>query len=246
MPVGARDRYRRPGYYEALGVTGADPSVSRMKDSIAAARTDRLQSLGIGGPVLEIGCGGGYFLENARRLDPIGLDISLEALEGIPRGQILIGEPAQLPLLPGFAAAVVCYDTVEHLTDPDLAMNEIASALARGGFLHLTTPRADSLPARLLGRHFPHANPEHLFLFTRQSMETMLARHGFDSIRFRAVFKPLTLGYLASRLARYPVPLVSSMLRALLAIIPPLAKVTFPMPTGEMEVVARKHRPAGA
>lgn len=65
---------------------------------------------------------------------------------------------------------VLALDVIEHLVDPAAALRELAARLAPGGLLVLTTPRWDSLAARLFRGRWRAIFPAHLFYFTARSL----------------------------------------------------------------------------
>lgn len=240
LPAAGAD-YEDPEYFRALALHTTDGDLLAMKIETARARLSELLRAGGRAPLLEVGCGLGHFLGEAGALVPIGMDVSLTAL-GLARKRCiprLVGaRPEALPLPDGSFAAVAMYDTLEHLAAPRAALAEVARVLREGGLLHLTTPNARGLAARLLGRHFPHVNPEHVVLFGRRALRALLRSSGFAVRRMRAVRKPLSGSYLASRLARYRIPALSPLVAGLAARAPSLARRVVPLPSGELSVLA--------
>lgn len=94
-----------------------------------------VQQLGIP-VVLEIGCG----LHNLRNLHPgwIGLDISLYALHRLGKGHRICADwGVGLPLRSGSVPFVVSIFTLEHVPDPERAIEELDRVLAPGGLAYL-------------------------------------------------------------------------------------------------------------
>lgn len=212
-----------------------------MKQATARSRLAILRSAGAVGALLEIGCGTGHFIEAAGGT-AVGVDVSRTAL-GMARrraARVVQALPDRLPFGAATFDAVAIYDTLEHLLDPRGALRESARLLRDGGLLHVTTPDVDGLPARLLGRGFPHVNPEHVSLFGRRSLRGLLASEGFEVRSLRSVQKPLSLAYLRSRLDRYRTPLATPIVRALAALLPGFARRPMMMPSGEIEALATK------
>lgn len=243
IPAGAAASYEDPAYFQALALHTTDGDLNSMKIETARRRLAELLAAGGRAPLLELGCGLGHFLGEAGALVPIGMDVSMTALRlarkrCIPR--VVASSPEALPLPDASFAAVAMYDTLEHLARPREAMLEIARVLRPGGLLHLTTPNARGLSARLLGRSFPHINPEHVVLFGRRALRALLRASGFRVLGTRSVRKPLSLDYLSGRLARYRVPVLTPLLGKLAAGSPSLGRRSLLLPSGELSVVAER------
>jgi hypothetical protein len=118
---------------------------------------------------------------------------------------------------------------IEHLTDPFSFVQDCAALLSPNGILTLTTPRFDSLPARLLGKHWHCVFPAHLHYFTRASMEAALSKAGLRLIDLRQHVRYFSPAYFAQRLLKSQIS--TGLIRSR----------TFPVTIGdEMEVYARK------
>ena len=139
------------------------------------------------GRVLDVGCGIGFFLEEARDRgwEAHGTEFEQRAVE-IVRAKGL--SCARAPLAPdafepGSFDVVTAFEVVEHLGDPRAEAASIAAALRPGGLLYLTTPNFGSLSRRLLrGRWSVVSYPEHLLYFTPSTLGEWLARAGFAPV----------------------------------------------------------------
>ena len=237
LPAGFRESYQDPEYFESLGLRSSDPELSDAKSAIARARLSELTKVGAGGPLLEVGAATGAFLEAAEALEPVGIDVALEALKQA-RGRRLCADPEDLPFGDGAFASVAMYDTIEHLPDPRAALLEVARILRPGGLLHLSTPNQRGLAGRLMGRGFPHVNPEHVVLFGRRSLGRLLHETGFLVRTMTMVRKPLSLSYVAGRLRRHPVAGLTAIVAGAAGLLGPLARRPLPVPSGELSVLA--------
>lgn len=158
-----------------------------------------------GSHLLDVGANFGHFLKVAgERYDARGFDVSPRAVAwsraqfGV-RNEVLSVEA--LPASPGDVDGVTCWDVVEHVSDPQLALRRLRGALNPGGLLFVSTPDAGSLAARLLGRHWHYLDPvQHLNLFTRENLTGALARAGFKVRRVGALGHRYRLGYVFDRL----------------------------------------------
>lgn len=71
---------------------------------------------------------------------------------------------------------------IEHLPDPLNFMNEIYRITKNGGYILVTTPREDSIWAKIFGIKWRSLIPDHLILFTRQHLISLLTMTGFKPI----------------------------------------------------------------
>ncbi len=83
-----------------------------------------------------------------------------------------------------FAVApdLIClWDTIEHLSRPDLYIQKMADSLPRRGLVALTTGDLDSWLARVRGSKWRQIHPPtHLHYFSRKTLSRLLRRHGFE------------------------------------------------------------------
>jgi SAM-dependent methyltransferase len=106
---------------------------------------------------LDIGCGRGTLLRRLQAARPgcelFGVEISaLSAAEASASGvRVFEASIADgLPLADGSMQLVIMGEVIEHLFDPDAALDEVKRVLAPGGTLILTTPNLASWSNRLL------------------------------------------------------------------------------------------------
>ncbi|MYV62751.1 methyltransferase domain-containing protein, partial [Streptomyces sp. SID4931] len=135
---GLRDFYENPSVPVASGDGRTLRQARLLADALDAP----------GQVILDIGCGDGTAAATAapflagHRL--IGVDWSQDALRRArPRmGHVVRGELEHggLPLADGCADAVLFSEILEHLVDPDQALDELRRVLRPGGHLMLSTP----------------------------------------------------------------------------------------------------------
>lgn len=142
------------------------------------------------GALLEIGCAYGFFLDEARdRFDRVvGIDVATSVVE---RAQQRFGVEAHaggflaFPFEEGSFDVICLWDTIEHLSRPDLFMEKARQLLRPGGRLFLTTGDISSLNARMRGPDWRQIHPpSHLHYFSRDSIARLLDRAGFGVLGF--------------------------------------------------------------
>src|SRR3989344_2277190 len=161
------------------------------------------------GTLLDIGSGPGIFVVEAstRNWNAIGLESASWAIEygrskyGITLEQ---GNVSNVKYMKHESFDVVTlFDVIEHIADPSELVVSIARVLKPKGLLVLTTPRFDSLLARLMGRYWYCIFPAHLHYFTNRSLRQVLHSAGFTIVRRQTHTRYLHLGYVLQRLIRF-------------------------------------------
>jgi SAM-dependent methyltransferase len=96
--------------------------------------------------ILDVGCGTGYnlnLLKNIGCSEPVGLDISLDALNYCHSRnltQLICGDSVYLPFKHGSFDVILALDLIEHLDDDLRALSEFHRLLSVNGKLVLFTP----------------------------------------------------------------------------------------------------------
>ena len=163
-------------------LTGERPQQGVTPDSLLALHEAGYRAVleRIGpGRVLDVGCGQGFesarFLGDGRRV--VGVDYSAEAVataeshygaEGLEVGQM---DACRLGLATASFDGVCSSHLIEHFTDPEPHVAEMARVLKDDGAVFVLTPNK---PADF-------ENPFHLHLFDRSELASMLERH-FDDV----------------------------------------------------------------
>lgn len=144
------------------------------------------------GRLLDVGFGAGGLLRSASAhgWTPYGIELSALAVEQARQnglGEIVHGDFLTAPFEPGFFDVIVMSELIEHLLAPEAFVRRARALLAPGGLLYLTTPHGRGLSGRVLKETWSVCSPpEHLHLFSRQSIERCLAEGGFGPIRIEA------------------------------------------------------------
>ncbi|MEU6259429.1 methyltransferase domain-containing protein [Streptomyces sp. NPDC047043] len=223
---GLRDFYEDPAVPVASGTDRSLRQARMLARALGPVRPGRAPAT-----VLDVGCGDGSAGAVAARVLAghriVGVDWSQDALRRAARRlpQVVRGELSGggLPFASGSADAVLFSEVVEHLVDPDGALDELHRVLRPGGHLMLSTPNLAAWYNRalLLAGVQPvfsevslrrvHGRPGsqvvgHLRLFTARALREFVTASGFEVVRlegapFHGVPRPLRpLDRLACRL----------------------------------------------
>lgn len=224
--------------------------VLRSKRATADHYLDLLAAAGVAsrGQLLEIGCGAGNFLRQAAQrgfnvtgveYSPFACERARATLEG--RGRVLHGEIGVLAAeRDAYDVCVLC-DVIEHVRDPGAFLREIFRLLRPGGVLLVVTPSLGSWSARLLRSSWMEFKAEHLYYFAPATITRQLERAGFGDIVLRSGTKKLCLDYVAAHFDKYPVAVVTPVLRLLRAITPAaLSGHLFSVVASGLVAIARK------
>jgi len=105
--------------------------------------------------ILEAGCGSGSVIRIPTEAHVSGIDISREELDKNPVvHEKIVGDLETYDLPRNEFDLVVCWDVLEHLNRPLLAMENMAAAVRPGGLLLLAFPNVRSLKA-VVAKHTP-------------------------------------------------------------------------------------------
>lgn len=151
----------------------------------AIKRLGVIQKYILQGNLLDIGCGAGVFLSEAKKLgyQVAGNDISPYAIRQLQAEKIQCypGELEKALLPDSFFDCVTAWDVIEHIPDSNKIFNVINKSLKVGGYIFLTTPDTDMIDRKILGTHWYsyHKIPEHVLFFNKKSVEALCQRNGF-------------------------------------------------------------------
>ena len=134
------------------------------------------QFLPPGASILDFGCGQGIFVKIAKKFgyQVFGYDIDPKAAADF----------YSLKEIPNhFFDAVVCFDVIEHVDNPQKILKNIRQKLKPNGLLFLTTPNRLGLAGRIIKNKFWGLVPQgHKNVYTLSQMEGLLKTAGFKII----------------------------------------------------------------
>src|SRR3954470_4842446 len=150
------------------------------------------------GRLLDVGCGHGLLLDEARTAgyDVEGLELSRGAAQ-YARGTL--GLTVHERTLADHAAerydAIVLADVIEHLDDPLAALDRCVSLLAPGGSLCVVTPDPASRTARVAGAGWWGYLPAHTYLLPRATLRELMRERGLEVTADESLVRSFTLRY---------------------------------------------------
>jgi 2-polyprenyl-3-methyl-5-hydroxy-6-metoxy-1,4-benzoquinol methylase len=139
------------------------------------------------GRLLDIGCGAGFFLEEARAQgwEAHGNEYSRHAIE-VARAkglEVVHGPITETTYPPASFDVITAFEVFEHVRDPAEESALIARLLRPGGVLYCTTPNFNSLSRRLLRARWNVIEyPEHLVYYTPATLTRWLAGAGLQPV----------------------------------------------------------------
>jgi SAM-dependent methyltransferase len=147
-----------------------------------------------GDRVLDLGCGEGGFTAAlaAAGAQVLGVDVAAAAVE---RAQArhpeldfrLIPIDGPLPFSDSDFDLVWASEVIEHVADTGRWLSEVRRVLAPGGRLLITTPSHGRLRVAALGvERLSEPLGDHLHLYTRASLRSLLEEYAFGQVSVRA------------------------------------------------------------
>jgi SAM-dependent methyltransferase len=135
------------------------------------------------GRLLDVGCGHGLLLDEARRrgYDVEGLELSTQAARYARDTLDLHVRETTIEdagLAQGRYDAVLAVDVLEHLDDPVAALKHMCGLLAPGGALLIATPDPSSLVARVAGNRWWAYLPAHVCLIPEETLRGLISTNG--------------------------------------------------------------------
>lgn len=138
--------------------------------------------------VLDIGCATGMTLNylKSEGYDTYGVEIcSSSAKYARENYNLKVYEKNLLEI--GFESDFFSFihfsHVIEHVPNPAETLKEVYRILTKGGFLAITTPNADGMFAKKYGEKWRAVMPQHLWLFSKNTLSQYMKNIGFNIIK---------------------------------------------------------------
>lgn len=138
------------------------------------------------GRILDVGCGIGYFLEEAKKRgwEVYGTEYTQEAIDICEQKGINMQSGALNPSnyeLESFDI-ITSFEVIEHINNPREELGYFNQLLRKGGLVYVTTPNFNSLLRyRLKSKYNVITYPEHLSYYTKNTLKNAFNLSGFQS-----------------------------------------------------------------
>jgi 2-polyprenyl-3-methyl-5-hydroxy-6-metoxy-1,4-benzoquinol methylase len=199
--------YREPSYYQGGSSGYADTSYSDQEAALRATFKCLLRNLArrelTGGDLLEVGCGYGFLLDEARTYfrRRTGTEYSQEGA-ALARGtgaEVFVGGIEQLPSDAMFDLAVAI-QVIEHIYEPVRFVDDLVRHIKPGGYVVLATPDIGGALRKVMGVRWPSFKvPEHVVYFDFHSLQKLMSRAGLVDIGRLRYPHAFPLGLIAAK-----------------------------------------------
>jgi len=146
------------------------------------------------GKLYDIGVGWGHFLYTAKLMgfDASGVEISELMhhyattdlkLDVVHDNFFNLGLPSD-----NWDVATM-WDVLEHINEPDKAIEKVWDILKPGGYLVLQVPQIDSKVARKQKGKWSMMSIEHINYFSKKSIKTLLEAKGFEVVKYKSSYE---------------------------------------------------------
>ena len=195
------------------------------------------------GTLLEIGCGNGFFLDEALArgyADVRGVEPSAAAVRLAPARlrQRIVCDVMGGDLFAASSFDVACmFQVFDHVPDPKRLLTDLQQVLRPCGLVLCFNHNVEAISARLLGERSPMVDIEHTYLYSPATMRRLFEHAGFEVLHVGPARNDLSLAHLVRLL-----PLPRTFKRQALGALHgrALGRLRLSLPVGNLYLVARK------
>ena len=183
--------YGDVSYFEGGSHGYANSSYVAQEIALRATFRRLLHNMGkaglTGGKLLEIGCGYGFLLDEAKPLFDYraGTELSAQAAEKARESgaTVFVGGVDEIAEDAKFDC-VIATQVIEHVYHPVMFLRKIAGHLRSGGHILLATPDIGGVLHKLMGRRWPSFKvPEHVVYYDWNTLPSVMRAAGVNEIR---------------------------------------------------------------
>ena len=199
--------YQDSAYYQGGEAGYADTSYFDQESALRATFKSLLRNLqrrgATGGDLLEVGCGYGYLLDEARSYfrQRVGTEFSAQAASQARAtgAEVFLGGIDQVPSDQRFDCALAI-QVIEHIYEPVEFMRELVARVNPGGHVVLATPDIGGALRKLMGRSWPSFKvPEHVVYFDFETLQRLMTRAGLVGVTRLSYPHAFPLGLIAAK-----------------------------------------------
>jgi len=194
--------------------------------------------------ILEIGCGNGFFLEEALNRGfkhAYGVEPSHDAVrKASPRVRpgIKVGMFSRDLFPANFFDLICIFQTMDHLLDPSGVLRDCLVLLKPGGLILAINHNARAVSARILGERSPIFDIQHTYLYDAATMRKLFEKSGFAVLNAFSVKNKFSMEYLLFLLPLKPQWLKEWLQKGLS--VGRLSRVAVFLPIGNVGLIAQK------
>jgi SAM-dependent methyltransferase len=194
--------------------------------------------------LLEIGCGDGFFLEQALTQGYArvrGVEPSAAAISGASprvRDQIVCDVMRPGLFSDGEFDAVCLFQVFDHVPHPELVLDACRAVLRPGGLILCLNHNVESVSAHLMGERSPIIDIEHTYLYSPSTMRRIFAAGGFKVLEQGHVNNTYSVSYMTHLM---PVPARVKALALGALSRSRLGRVSIPVPLGNLYLIGSRH-----
>ncbi len=230
--------------YAAWGI-GEEDSFSKMKrDKFRKLLKDVLKYKD-SGKLLDIGCGPGYLMMEARELgfDVYGVEVGKKAADiakdKFGENKIYNGILENSNFENNYFDIIMMSDVLEHVENPLKLFQISYDLLDKNGYIIITTPNTDSFTCKVMKSKWSHYNIEHIHYFNKASIEKLSNITDLNIIEIKPFWKILTFKYM-NNIFKFNNRKLLSNVFSILEKIPIIGNSEIPILIGEFFIVLNK------
>jgi SAM-dependent methyltransferase len=161
--------------------------------------------------LLDIGCGNGFFLEEAKDRgvsDIYGVEPGKESVhKALPDVQkrITVDIFKKGLFKKNFFDVITCFHTLDHIIDPNTFLQTVHESLRKNGKIIFVVHNTEGLSVKLFGEKSPIFDIEHIYLFNKITLRKLFQQNGFKKISVVDLTNTYALSYW---LRMIPLPLI--------------------------------------
>jgi len=212
-----QEAYRESSYYEGGACGYADASYTAQESALRATFKRLLHNLAgrglTSGDLLEIGCGYGYLLDEARPFFDrrVGTEFSAQGAEIARKtgADVFVGGIEQVSLERKFDC-VIATQVIEHVYEPLTFVRQLANHTKPGGHIVIAAPDIGGALRKAMGRRWPSFKaPEHVLYFDFWTLSALMHQAGLTNVRRLPYPHAFPLGLLTAKFGLTMPPLLA-------------------------------------